>query len=124
MSRSFEIWMFKWPGLIWSFPMYRDETKAAVCLRHPWQNLRRLAGFKARGDYTLDTYRRHIRSKPMPLHRRVLAWAIAAFPNRLYNRLILCYLRASGAEALQIFEVEQSRFGAKRQQKVNGGIGA
>lgn len=26
-SRSFEVWMFKWPGLVWSFPDFSEEAK-------------------------------------------------------------------------------------------------
>src|SRR5262249_5397926 len=36
-ARSFDIWMFKWPDLIWSFPHLPPGAKRAVCPREPWK---------------------------------------------------------------------------------------
>ena len=31
-ARSFEIWMFKWPELVWSFPGFSDDGKNTASL--------------------------------------------------------------------------------------------
>src|SRR5262245_44861131 len=51
-ERTFEIWMFKWPALIWSFDDISESARRAVCAREPWRDLTRLATLKARGHYT------------------------------------------------------------------------
>src|SRR6185437_1636511 len=47
-GRQFEIWMFKWPGLVWSFPLISAEAKSAVIPRKPWRNAAKLLLFRAR----------------------------------------------------------------------------
>ncbi|MBE0603332.1 MAG: glycosyltransferase family 2 protein, partial [Deltaproteobacteria bacterium] len=36
-ARSFEIWMFKWPELLWSFKGFSDRVKSSVVPRDPWK---------------------------------------------------------------------------------------
>jgi len=36
-ARGFEIWMFKWSKLIWSFTGFSEGAKENVCLRQPWE---------------------------------------------------------------------------------------
>lgn len=50
-SKSFEISLFKWPELIWSFEIISDDAKSNVVNRHPWKSLPRLLLFRARGVY-------------------------------------------------------------------------
>ena len=38
LARYFEIWMFKWPGLVWSFPHLPDSAKSRVCHKEPWRS--------------------------------------------------------------------------------------
>ncbi len=49
-ARAFEIWMFLWPDLIWSFPL-SEPAKAAVTPREPWRRLRTLLLFRACGSF-------------------------------------------------------------------------
>jgi len=67
-ARGFEIWMVKWPELIWSFKGYSDRTKSAVCSRSGLHNLKRLMFYRATGIYTPEMYR-HI------LAAKVSGWA-------------------------------------------------
>lgn len=54
--RGFEIWMSKWPRLVWSFAGLSDEAKAAVCLREPWRQSRKLWLYRALGGYSRVEY--------------------------------------------------------------------
>ena len=55
--RSFEIWMKKWPDLIWSFDTVSVETKRKVIARHPAHSLRQLLFQRAIGAYDSSSYR-------------------------------------------------------------------
>lgn len=90
-SRSFEIWMFKWPVLIWSFKDFTDEEKATVCPKEPWTGLKALLTHRAMGSYSLSEYRRWIAPQAGRGGRNALAWAVAAAPGPLVNALALLY---------------------------------
>jgi len=84
--RWFEIWLFKWPELVWSFSDYSDRAKAAVCPREPWKDVRRLFFYRATGGYTPNEYRRFLSSKVGGV-RRVLSFGIAMIPGVAANIL-------------------------------------
>ena len=89
--RGFEIWMFKWPGLIWSFPGFTDTVKSRVCPRHPWRGLKALLTQRARGSYSLEEYKRWIAPQAGSFWGNAMAWLIAIFPGYLVNALSLLY---------------------------------
>ena len=57
-ARGFEIWMFMWPALIWSFSGFSDEAKARVTAAEPWRIPRKMLGFRANGSYSMTEYRK------------------------------------------------------------------
>jgi len=54
--KSFEISLFKWPELIWSFADYPESVKQQVCVRNPWQRLWTLLVYRARGAFSIREY--------------------------------------------------------------------
>ena len=88
-ARSFEIWMFKWPELIWSFQDYSDESKRKVCRREPWRKIKLLMKNRAMGSYTTSEYH-----KIWPSGSRKME-SIAAY--------LVCILPASIANIIMIF---------------------
>jgi abequosyltransferase len=87
-SRGFEIWMFKWPSLIWNLGLLPEETRTAITPAEPWRRITRLAVFKARGLYTTKQYVALLRSQRIRPHHRILIYLLAAFPDRLYIRIM------------------------------------
>ena len=80
VARSFEIWMFKWPNLVWSFPDYPDWAKQRVMPREPWRSLPRLLLSRALGHYSVKEYHTWLKprlSSPWP---RTVLHAIAVVP--------------------------------------------
>ena len=77
-SKSFEISLFKWPELIWSFEIISDDAKSNVVKRHPWKSLSRLLLFRARGVYGKIEYQRYLKNKlsslQKPFFYRVLSF--------------------------------------------------
>lgn len=86
--RAFDIWMFKGPGLIWSFPHLSDQAKAAVCRREPWKNIRGLLQMKAHGCFTSQIYREKLAERPMNVWTRLKVRAVAGFPEVPFNILL------------------------------------
>jgi abequosyltransferase len=89
-ARSFEIWMFLWPQLIWGLPGYSDSARAAVTPREPWRNWRQIAIYRASGAYTVHEFRRFFGGVPATTRLRLLALALV--PGRLLNILVVGYL--------------------------------
>lgn len=91
-SRGFEIWMFKWPDLVWSFAQIAECSKSSVSAREPWRQLRKLFLYRAIGGYNGVEYRRSIESRVSGAHK----WAsrfIARMPAKWANALASIYCR-------------------------------
>jgi hypothetical protein len=91
-AKSFEISLFKWPGLLWSFSAVSETAKAAVTPAEPWRRPTALAVFRARGAYSRDHYRRLVRPRLRPGLTRAWAAVIASFPAVVLNALLIAYL--------------------------------
>ena len=120
--RGFEIWMFKWPGLIWSFPGFTDSVKARVCPRQPWRALKALLTQRARGSYSLEEYRRWVAPQAGSFRGNAMAWLIAIIPGHLVNTLGLLYCMAFyGQNRMIRFDLLNSRFSIlARMKKITG----
>lgn len=92
-ARGFEIWMFMWPELIWSFPGFSNEARARVTPARPWQIPRKMLGFRANGSYDLSQYHRFFRDRSVGLWRFGLL-ALAILPGKLANLIAMTFLLA------------------------------
>lgn len=86
-ARGFEIWMFKWPGLVWSFADFSDLSKAVVFRQYPWRSLKLLALYRALGGYTHREFSTYLADNSGGLSRLMFC-LIAVFPGKLMNALI------------------------------------
>ncbi len=93
VSRSFEIWMFKWPNLIWSFPDYPDWAKQRVVPREPWCSPPRLLQSRAMGHYSLKEYRTWLEPRLTSPWSKAVLHAIAVAPIAPLNWLARFALR-------------------------------
>jgi hypothetical protein len=84
-GKYFEIWMVKWPSLIWSLAAYPAATKAKVCSKEPWDNPARLLLFRAKGAYTMKEYRQWLEPRLASYRHRIVSKAIACLPGVLVN---------------------------------------
>jgi O-antigen/teichoic acid export membrane protein/glycosyltransferase involved in cell wall biosynthesis len=113
-AREFEIWMFKWPALIWSLAAPSDRAKAAVCAREPWREISRLVLFRGKGSYTLDAYNKLLRTRFQSRLGRLTAYLVAVAPGVMVNSVSLFYLqyirssKAQGDIGLGVYELRQS----------------
>ena len=108
-SRTFEIWMFKWPRIVWGLPL-RDEAKAAVTPREPWRHTGRLVNMKAQHSYSLDVYRKWLAPLPMNPLTRLKVASLAALPGPVFAGLLGAVLLVRPRErAMMLYELGRSR---------------
>ncbi len=92
-SRSFEIWMQKWPRLIWSFPLISDETKRKRVKPEPWRRLKTLRLYRALGSYSDEMYEKIIVPSSASVIWKLAALAISRIPQPAWNAYMLWYLK-------------------------------
>jgi abequosyltransferase len=51
LRRWFEVWMYKWPNIVWSFDWIDESIRRAVQEPEPWTNWRRLYWSRVTGRY-------------------------------------------------------------------------
>lgn len=90
-SKCFEMWMFKWPELIWSFTGYPDSVKLQVCSREPWRKAKSLLQNRAQGTYSIEEYREWLEALPKSAWTRAISKGIAYLPGRIANLLAVVY---------------------------------
>lgn len=89
-SRSFEVWMFKWPQLVWSFPDFPDTVKRKVCRHEPWRSAKALFHNRALGAYSITEFRKYL-SADVGWIERASAFALSIFPASLANMVMVLY---------------------------------
>jgi hypothetical protein len=89
-SRSFEVWMFKWPGLIWSFPDFSEEAKRKVCRREPWRSAKALFHNRALGAYSSVEFKKFWQGDVGKVER-LIAYLLSVFPASLANLVMVTY---------------------------------
>jgi glycosyltransferase involved in cell wall biosynthesis len=95
-SRFFEIWMIKWPDLIWSFPDISEVSKIRISARHPWKNLHTLLRMRAFGVYSLTEYHRFIKPRIELRWKRFILKAIAMVPGIIPNLVHVIFYKIVG----------------------------
>jgi abequosyltransferase len=113
LDRSFEIWMFKWPDLIWSFRHYSDASKLRVCHPEPWRRVRTLLLYRAKGNYTMSAYRKWLKPRLESSWSRATSQAVAYLPRRIANLMAVIYfslLRKKSDHLLQLADQTSSPF--------------
>jgi glycosyltransferase involved in cell wall biosynthesis len=109
--KEFEIWMFKWPDLIWSFECLSPQAREAVCIREPWKRLRTLLYYRAKGTYSAHEYRKWLRPKVASSRERLGARAVALVPGFVANLIALLYTFRPGQRSkMARLDVMKSRY--------------
>ncbi len=97
-ARSFEIWMFRWPELVWSMP-FPDQTKVKISPPTPWRNLKALFVHRGDGSYSPKMYRGWIAPRPAPAGYKLAAQFIAHLPDCVVWLLLYFYFSRTRAQA-------------------------
>lgn len=105
-ARSFDIWMFQWPALVWSMNDLPDSAKNAVTERHPYRSAKRLLWLRALGAYSFDKYRTRLATVP-GVAFRLTARLIAVIPMGVANAICwpLLLRHRRGAVGIQLYDL-------------------
>ena len=87
-ARGFEIWMLKWPNLIWSFPDFSDMAKRKVCRREPWRSIKVMLKNRALGIYSRDEYYKLWSNRTRRIEGTI-AYFLSIFPASLANFIMV-----------------------------------
>lgn len=113
LGTYFEIWMFKWPALIWSLPGFPDSVKHQVCPKEPWRNPKTLLHFRAKGTYTKREYAKWLKPRLESYWARLASNASARCPGRAANLLLFLYyslFRRPSVRLLLLLDLANSPF--------------
>ena len=106
--RGFEIWMFKWPQLIWSFQGISDHAKRTICPAEPSRSPARLLYYRALGAYGPAEFSKHYHLATGLA--RLGAYAASQFPAKLANFICVLYLGLFRRRALMaLYDLSGSR---------------
>lgn len=90
-SRAFQIWIFNWPELIWSFMALSKKTKTSISKREPWRNIRTLLMQRLFGRYSMAEYQKFLENRINSRIERLIARIIAKMPRILLLIPAFCY---------------------------------
>ena len=107
--RGFEIWMYKWPELIWSFSEFSNEAKRAVCRQHPWRSYKALFHQRAMGSYSINEFRKFWPNNGLSL-QSLTAWFISWFPASVANFIMVFYFSLKAKNSgMALYDLLHSR---------------
>lgn len=90
-SRTFEIWMFKWPQLVHGFADFSTSAKTAVVDLNPWRNMMLLLKHRAKSQYSLREFELFLRHRGR-IRDRCMALFVGLVPAFLANFVAVLYV--------------------------------
>ncbi len=109
-SRSFEVFMHKWPRIIWSLDRISDQAKRKRVKPEPWRRLKTLRFYRAVGSYSRDMYEKIIAPSNASGPWKLAALAISLLPQPALNAYMLWYLKSfKKKKIMAIYELSKSR---------------
>jgi abequosyltransferase len=82
-SRAFDVWMYKWPRLVWSFDWIDPAIRHSVFALRPWKNPKWLVSYRATGQYGWTQFREIVAPRATRRLDLVVPLAVAATPGWL-----------------------------------------
>jgi hypothetical protein len=111
MSRAFEIWLYKWPNLLYSFTHISELVRQEYQMTKSWQKLKYIIISRAKGFYSLKEYQKWFASKDSPLWWKMVSLFIAIMPCSFVNIVILSYFKMIKKESLiSIYDLENTNY--------------
>ncbi len=102
-SRRFEIWMFKWPELVWSFDYISEKAKRSVTENRPWFSLKTLLFQRSLGVYGIQSYNQYFSNMSVSGAWKFFAWFTACFPRWIVVVFHYIYSSLKGKRGRELF---------------------
>jgi glycosyltransferase involved in cell wall biosynthesis len=114
-SKGFEIWMFKWPNIIWSFQNFPNSAKEQICQKEPWNEIKTLLANRATGVFGINEYYYYLESRISSRWKRNVAKIIARLPGCVLNMCLLVYYKIFHKKSgMPEYDLKMSRFNYKK----------
>lgn len=107
-ARAFQIWMFNWPRLIWSFDHLDMQARQNVSPQFPASSLRTLLWYRAIGAYGPHEKARLLRDGDRS-HIHSLAGIVGYLPVKPLNAAlaIYCYFSRHGDARMKLYDLSR-----------------
>jgi len=92
-ARSFDIWMHKWPKLIYSFKNISEQVRRKCQRRQSWSRLKDLIIYRAKGKFSLREYRKVLAPEDSALWWKTITLIVAITPCISAELAIILYLK-------------------------------
>lgn len=92
LNRWFEVWLYKWPSLIWSFQWMQVSTRRKIVAAEPWHDLSSLLGARASGYFGWRQFRGVVVPRATRLSQLWAPLLVMAVPRRS-AKLVRGYVR-------------------------------
>jgi len=111
-SRTFSIWMMKWPQLLWSFPTVSARAKQLVMPREPWRNLKEILYYRAIGAFGFKEFVALSQQKVCTWWWKLGAICIALLPGLVVNRVsrLLFSLVRKNSKKMVAYDLAHSKY--------------
>lgn len=108
--RSFEIWMFIWPKLIWSLPLKDVGIIEEICPYSTHLKIKKILEFRALGVYGINEYEKNYKNLKLGFKKIIIK--IAAFiPIGTMNAFAGCYCLLLNRRAkLAIYDFARAKY--------------
>jgi abequosyltransferase len=108
--RAFEIWMFKWPQLVWSFTHFSPAARRSVSPAHPAASLKTLLWYRAIGAYGRPELAR-LRSADNRNHVHSLADLVVRLPVQAVNvtLALYCFLSRHSDARMKLYDLARAQ---------------
>ncbi len=108
-ARGFEIWLFKWPELVWSFPSFSSSSKRHVCHPTPWKRAKTLLYYRATGAYSEDEFNTFLSNRTSGIKRLVAKFVALTPANLSLLASIIYFAIFNRASEMSKYDVLRSR---------------
>lgn len=107
--RGFEIWMIKWPKLVWSFKHVSDTAKRTVTRQNPWRSLAVLVFERGIGAYSDKHFRSYLSTMPVSWIWKVCAKLISLLPEKKLASLLYYFCRLVMPDKMFLYDLNANR---------------
>ena len=108
-TRGFEIWMIKWPKLVWSFKHISDKAKRSITRQKPWLNLAVLLYERGIGAYSIHQYRTNLSGLPVSKAWKMCAYIISQLPEKILAYSLYYYCKLIMPDKMFLYDLKPNK---------------
>ena len=114
-GRAFDIWISKWPALVWSFPYFSEQARRTVSPRYPAAALRTLLWYRAIGAFGPAQFAALAAVPGRPRRVHALGVVAARLPVGMVNAALalVCFFSHDGDAKMKLYDLARAAGGSR-----------